>query len=428
VSDAILAGQLGVELTVWLGRVGGLAVCVHGAAWLAFLAAWDKRPLSRFERTMVVTSVIAGLVSMLPNVAVDDTVTIRTLPWLGISYSDPDASPLGIAIMALSYVAHVAAALAALRMSRRNRRARAVAIGLGVFCIVIPLDLFSAIHVLDLPYLADPAVAFVFLSIGSVVALDAAEGAEKSAELERARVALAERDNLAALGQLAAVVAHEVRNPVAVIFGALATLQRPARSEEDANLLGIVGEEAERLKQLVTRLLEAVRPFELQYSSRAARHVIQAAVSQVTTSSGVAATQVELVSVPTDEVECDEVLLVQAIANLVQNALGAIGRRAPVRVRAVVEESSRPAMLRVEIDDDGEGVPPAVRALLFTPFFTTRATGTGLGLALVKRIAGAHGGTVDYATPQDGGASFVLRVPLRASEATPRRLIGNDLR
>jgi signal transduction histidine kinase len=148
----------------------------------------------------------------------------------------------------------------------------------------------------------------------------------------------------------------------------------------------------------------------------------------VTTSAGVAATQVELVSIPTDEVECDEVLLVQAIANLVQNALGASGRRAPVRVRAVVEESSRPAMLRVEIDDDGEGVPPAVRALLFTPFFTTRATGTGLGLALVKRIAGAHGGTVDYATPQDGGASFVLRVPLRASEATPRRLIGNDLR
>jgi len=222
-------------------------------------------------------------------------------------------------------------------------------------------------------------------------------------------------------------VAHEVRNPVAIIFGALSQLQRAERNEVDAKLLEIVGEEAERLKQLVARLLDAVRPFALQYSHHTARHIIESAVSQVTTGTRVAATQVDLASVPTDEVECDEILLIQAISNLVQNALAATGRRSPVRVRASVE-SSLPIMLRVEVTDDGEGVPLEARARLFTPFFTTRATGTGLGLVLVRRIAGAHGGTVDYAPPKGGGASFVLRVPLHARDAIPRLLIGTDVR
>ena len=88
----------------------------------------------------------------------------------------------------------------------------------------------------------------------------------------------------------------------------------------------------------------------------------------------------------------------------------------------------KPAVLRIEIADDGDGVPLEARLRLFTPFFTTRATGTGLGLALVRRIAGAHGGTVDYEPTLDGGASFVLRVPLRARDDTPKRLLGDDVR
>lgn len=125
-------------------------------------------------------------------------------------------------------------------------------------------DSLTSLHVMDLPYVTDPALALAILSIGLVVVADASESATKSAELERARVVLAERENLAAVGQLAAVVAHEVRNPVAIIFSAFATLRRTARDDEEGKLLGILGEEAERLKQLVSRLLDAVRPFELQ--------------------------------------------------------------------------------------------------------------------------------------------------------------------
>ncbi|MDB5214214.1 MAG: hypothetical protein JWO86_2141 [Myxococcaceae bacterium] len=419
--DAVLAGRLGEMVTVWAGRVSVLAASVHGAAWIAFLAAWDRRRFSRFERVVVVASLVAGVLALVPGTACLDTVTDRTVGWAGITYRDPDVGPLASPIMTLAYVEQVVATVTALRMSRRNPRATVVGVALGVFCFVMAFDWLSAVHVLDLPYFVDPALALVFLSIGTVVVADAAESATKSAALERAGVALAERENLAALGQLAAVVAHEVRNPVAIIFNALATLQRAERNEEDATLLGIVGEEAERLKQLVSRLLDAVRPFELQYSRRAATLVVRAAISQVTSSAGVPTTQVELVSATADELDCDEILLGQAISNLVQNALVASGRRSPVRVQASVEKGARVEVLRIEIADDGDGVPLEARSRLFTPFFTTRATGTGLGLALVKRIAEAHGGSVAYEPPPVGGASFVLRVPLREHEREPER-------
>lgn len=429
VTNAVLAGRVSPVVTVWAGRFGMLAMCVHAAAWLAFLAAWDRRQWSRRERTLIVVNLFAGLVALIPGAVAYDTFTERTVASLGITYRDPDVGPLGVPIVLLCYAVHVVAAVIARRMTASNPRARAVSIGLGVFCVIIPIDLLSGVHVLDLPYLADPALAFVLLCIGAVVVLDAAESAEKTAQLERARLALAERENLAALGQLAAVVAHEVRNPVGIIFAALATLQKESRSAEDTSLLGIVGEEANRLKHLVARLLEAVRPFELQYSRNAPRTLIETAVSQALSGAGAPTGQVELVSsFGAEDVECDDVMLVQAISNLVQNALEASGRRSPVQVRAAVDVTSPAPMLRVEIADDGEGVPPEVRSRLFTPFFTTRATGTGLGLALVKRIAAAHGGTVDY-TPSDvGGACFVLCVPVRSSDATPRYLVGNDLR
>jgi signal transduction histidine kinase len=416
-SNAVLAGQMAPGFTVWAGRFGLLVATLHGAAWLAFLCAWDRRPLARLERRVVAASLVGGVAGLVPGWAAVSTVTERTIEWADITYRDPDVGPLGVPIMGLVYAEQVLAGLAALRTSRRAPRARIVAVAFGLLCVAGTIDLFSALHLVDLPYVVDPVIALTGLSIGSVVVSDAAESGAKSLELERTRATMAERENLAALGQLAAVVAHEVRNPVAIIFGALASLQRAARSEDDALLLGIVGDEAERLKQLIARLLDAVRPFELQYTRRPVDHLVRAAISQVTAGAGVAPTQIELVTAPSEEIECDEVLLEQAISNLVQNALMAPGRRSPVRVRAVVDDST-PAMLRLDVTDDGEGVPVDVRPRLFTPFFTTRATGTGLGLALVRRIAGAHGGTVEYDAPAEGGARFVLRIPLGVREAS----------
>ncbi len=418
VTDAVLAGRADVATTVWAGRVGMLATSVHGAAWLSFVAGWERRALSRIERAIIVAGMTTGFMSLVPGVVVTDTVTERPLSWGGITYRDPGAGPLATPFMGLAYVEQVAAAVSAFRFSRHNRRASVVAGALVLFSVVMAFDWASVVHVIDLPflpYLVDPALTLIFVSVGSVVTLDASESAAKSAELDRARAALAERENLAALGQLAAVVAHEVRNPVAIIFGALANLQRVARSEDDAKLLAIVGEEAERLKSLVSRLLDAVRPFELQYARCTIDEVVRSAVSQVTASAAVPEAEVEIiVSAPDLEIDCDPILLEQAISNLVQNALGAAGRRSPVCVRVGGAPEAMPTDLRVEVTDDGEGVPVEARPRLFTAFYTTRATGTGLGLALVKRIADAHGGSVGYEPQPERGARFVLSVPLRA--------------
>jgi len=427
-TDAMIAGDVSPGLTVWAGRVGLLVACVHPAAWLLFLAAWDKRRPGRFQRALIGASTIAGLAALVPGWAVLDSTTERTVTWLAVTYRDPDVGPIGSPIMILAYVEHVTAAVVAIRMIRSNRRALGLGVMLTIYCCVVLADWMSAIHVFDLPYLVDGALALTFFAIGVVIAKDAADSADKSVALERARIALAERENLAALGQLAAVVAHEVRNPVAIIFGALAGLKQNARAaernaDEEANLLGIVGEEADRLKQLVSRLLDAVRPFELQYSRCSASDLIRTTISKVTAGAGVPATHVELVSAPSHEIECDEILLAQALANLVQNAVHAPGRRSPVCVRARID-ASQPAMLRIDVVDDGDGIPQAARDRLFTPFFTTRATGTGLGLVLVRRIAGAHGGSVDFEPPPERGASFVLRVPIRAADAQPKRLVG----
>jgi signal transduction histidine kinase len=421
-SDAVPASDASVEVTIWSGRASVLASSVHGAGWIAFLAAWGGRQLTRFERALIITGLLAGLLALVPGVAFEDEVTDRTVRWSRTVYRDPVFAPLGSPILAVVYAEQVVAAAAALRMRQRNPTAVFVGLALGLFCVVILVDWLTAVHVITLPDFVGPALALVFLSIGAIVVADAAGSAAKSVALVRASVALAERENLAAVGQLAAVVAHEVRNPVAIIFGALTTLQRRTREAEDATLLGIIDEEAQRLKQLVSRLLDAVRPFELQYSKVAVEAVVRGAVGQVTAGAGAAPDQVELVSVPLDDVECDAVLLEQAISNLVQNALIAHGRRSPVRVTVSVEPGAGPETLRIEIVDDGEGVPPDAQHRLFTPFFTTRAAGTGLGLALVKRIVEAHGGTVAYESPPAGGASFVVRVPLRERDAAAHLL------
>ena len=422
-SDAVPASDASVEVTVWSGRASVLASSVHGAGWIAFLAAWGGRQLTRVERALIITGLLAGLLALVPGVAFEDEVTDRTVRWSRTMYRDPVFAPLGSPILAVVYAEQIVAAAIALRMRRRNPTAAFVGLALGLFCVVLLVDWLTAVHVFTLPDFVGPALALVFLSIGAIVVADAAGSAAKSVALVRASVALAERENLAAVGQLAAVVAHEVRNPVSIIFGALTSLQRRTREPEDATLLGVIDEEAQRLKQLVSRLLDAVRPFELQYSKVAVESVVRGAVVQVTASAGAAAAdQVELVSVPLDDVECDAVLFEQAISNLVQNALIANGRRSPVRVTAGVEPGAGPETLRIEITDDGEGVPLDAQHRLFTPFFTTRAAGTGLGLALVKRIVEAHGGTVAYESPPAGGASFVVRVPLRERDAAAHLL------
>lgn len=233
-------------------------------------------------------------------------------------------------------------------------------------------------------------------------------------ELARAQAELVRHERLAALGELAAVMAHEVRNPLGVIFNSLTTLKRLVRLEGDAEMLvDIVGEEADRLNRIVGDLLDFVRPYEL--SPRPT--VVEALLA--------GATDAALQLLPRDTVrlivevpralptfQLDGQLLRQALVNLVVNAAQAMPRGGTVTVDAALEQRGGAPWLRLTVRDEGVGLTTAAAERLFHPFFTTKATGTGLGLAVVKRIIDAHHGEVS-ARPNEGapGTTFEVLLP-----------------
>ena len=142
--------------------------------------------------------------------------------------------------------------------------------------------------------------------------------------------------------------------------------------------------------------------------------IVESALDTVRRASPDTELDVDLI-VPVDmpPLECDVRLIRQAIINLVTNALQAQGRHGPVQVSASVDEDA--GQVRLTVSDDGEGVAPDIRDRIFRPFFTTRATGTGLGLAVVQRFVEAHGGTLTQHDTPGGGATFEVRLPLRAN-------------
>lgn len=233
-------------------------------------------------------------------------------------------------------------------------------------------------------------------------------------QLEAAQADLVKQERLAALGELAAVVAHEVRNPLAVIFNALATLRRSTAPEQRAEvLMDVIHEEADRLNRMVSALLELARPVDATLAPTPVAELVRSAIDAVR---GLSQPEAEVrLHIPhaLPVARLDEHKVHQAVVNLVANATQSTGRRAPVEVRVTVEPTPLPT-LRIAVLDDGAGVPEAARARLFTPFFTTRALGTGLGLVVVRRVAEAHGGAVRFEPTPGGGATFVLLLPLGA--------------
>ena len=234
------------------------------------------------------------------------------------------------------------------------------------------------------------------------------------AELARTQAELIERERLAALGELSASIAHEVRNPLGVIFNSIGSLRRLVEPKGDVKLLlDILSEESERLNHMVGDLLDYSRPIQPALQPVTLAPLFEEAVAAVRTS----VPDNEAIGVHTSiapavaTVRADSRLLRQAIVNLVTNAFQAMPRGGSVTLSASEVASDGGHLARIAVRDTGTGIPRDDRDRVFQAFFTTKPTGTGLGLAVVRRIAEGHGGRVQLAEIEQG-AEFQLLLPL----------------
>ncbi len=234
-------------------------------------------------------------------------------------------------------------------------------------------------------------------------------------QLSRAQQELVKRERLAALGELSAVVAHEVRNPLGAIVNSVAALRRLVPDSPDPReLLNIVEEESDRLERMVSDLLDFARPAAPLLRELPLEVLVLGAVESTLRGEADARDvhiRTDLAGGP-EKIRVDAQMFRQAMVNLLTNAVQASPKAGTVWVRAKRDVLRGAPCVAVEVCDDGPGVPHALVEKIFQPFYTTRAAGTGLGLAVVKRIAEAHRGEITVESAPGRGTTFRLLLPL----------------
>ncbi|MCC7386643.1 MAG: HAMP domain-containing protein [Deltaproteobacteria bacterium] len=213
-----------------------------------------------------------------------------------------------------------------------------------------------------------------------------------------------ESEKLAGIGRLAAGVAHEINNPIAVILGYARVLRRNADAKLDEDL-AVIEDEALRCQEIVQGLLDLARPVRPEAQPVSLRELCQEAIARLEEAQRLQGVEVEIDGAAT--IQGSPQRLRQVILNLLQNAADAAGPHG--RVRAVIRREENGAA--VSVSDSGPGLSEEIRARLFEPFFTTKTGGTGLGLAISKAIALEHGGDIEVSSGAGGGATFILRLP-----------------
>jgi PAS domain S-box-containing protein len=230
------------------------------------------------------------------------------------------------------------------------------------------------------------------------------------------------RDRLAALGQMAAAIAHEVKNPLAGIEVMAGLLRRRIPDAPDAQgVLTDIIKEAKMAAAIVQEVLDFVRPIRLQVEHTSIARAVQGAVALADTKARQGAITVDVALPPgLPEIQGDQHQLTQVFTNLLLNAYEAMDGKghvtitaSPVRVANAAD--GRDAVL-VEVTDDGPGISPDVAQNVFDPFFTTKPQGSGLGLAIVRKIVDAHDGRIDLRTVPGQGTTIRLTLPVTGSD------------
>ncbi len=238
---------------------------------------------------------------------------------------------------------------------------------------------------------------------------------EANRNLKLAQEEARRAERLAALGQLSAGLAHEIRNPLGVIKGSAEILNQKLGSADPMakELAGYIYTEVNRVSALVSRFLDFARPSQLDLAASDLTRVVERCLKTVAEQKACARVKVlrdfapDLPRVMLDQDLCDQVF-----TNLLLNAcesMGDKGGELKVRIRRVTGEEDG---VVVEVEDSGPGVPKELKEQIFNPFVTTKKAGVGLGLAIVSKIVDAHGGSVKLISEPGHGACFRVTFPV----------------
>lgn len=240
---------------------------------------------------------------------------------------------------------------------------------------------------------------------------------ETNRQLRKAEADARRSERLAALGQLSAGLAHEIRNPLGVIKGSAEMLSQKVQSTNPlaAELAGYIGIEVNRLNALVARFLDFARPSHLELRPEHVTEVMEQALDSAQAQFPAAHVRIErhyAENIP--DVKLDSQLCERVFANLITNAYDAMGGRegsGQLSVSIAPETSSGKPGVGVTIEDTGPGVPAELREQIFNPFVTSKQNGVGLGLSIVAKIVDDHRGSIKLESENGAGARFRVFLP-----------------
>jgi len=237
---------------------------------------------------------------------------------------------------------------------------------------------------------------------------------EANRSLKQAQEEARRAERLAALGQLSAGLAHEIRNPLGVIKGSAELLRQKLQTSDPLaqELAGYIYTEVNRVSALVSRFLDFARPSQLDVAPVEITGLIERCLKVISGQGACARVKIQRDFAPAlPQVMLDQDLSEQVFTNLFMNACEAMGEQGGELNIRIQRETTGTAVV-VEVEDSGPGVPPELKEQIFNPFVTTKKTGVGLGLAIVSKIVDAHGGSVKLISPPNHGACFRVTFPV----------------
>lgn len=239
--------------------------------------------------------------------------------------------------------------------------------------------------------------------------------------LQRANREMLKQKILADMGRFSMMIAHEVKNPLAIIKGSLDVLKSDFNMDDDQPMVEYIEDEIVRLNRLIEEFLQFARPVQPVFRDVDLTQMLRDIVDRFEMMTNEASVTIELHSCDPSVIGyVDRDLMVRALGNIIKNGYEAALPDGKVIISATMDSDAE--VWRITIEDTGEGIDPANRKAIFEPFFTTRTTGTGLGLPFAVQVLKSHGGFILAENGSTSGARFVIEVPVKREDSIGRQL------